>query len=190
LTKDKISRLSLSILRNILHEGGNGEVMIGSGIMDTLNMLNTKKDQFGDEDMVEDIIYLEKHLDPIMNAMSSFDRFKQEILSDKLDPSSPSHKSERFWRENFARFEEDDNAVLLKLKEIISREEEDPRVVSLACWDIGEFVRFHPRGKVIIEKLECKLPIMVLLNHNSEKVKSEALLALQKLMVTNWEYLQ
>jgi len=190
LTKDKITRLSLSILRNILHEGDNGEVMIGSGIMDTLNMLNTKKDQFGDEDMVEDINYLEKHLEPIMNAMSSFDRFKHEILSDKLDPSSPSHKSERFWRENHSRFEEDEHLVLLKLKEIISSEEEDPRVLSIACFDLGEFVRFHPRGKVIIEQLECKLPIMNLLNHNSEKVKSEALLALQKLMVTNWEYLQ
>jgi len=190
MTKDKITRLTLSLLRNILHEGDNGEVMIGSGIMDSLNTLNTRKDQFGDEDMVDDINYLEKHLEPIMNTMSSFDRFKHEILSDKLDPTSPSHKSERFWRENFLRFEENQYEVLNKLKEIIEREEEDPRVLSLACFDIGEFVRFHPRGKNIIEQIECKLPIMKLLNHESEKVKSDALLALQKLMVTNWEYLQ
>jgi len=46
--------------------------------------------------------------------MSSFDRFKHEILSGKLDPSSPSHKSERFWRENFTRFEENGFEVLKK----------------------------------------------------------------------------
>jgi len=30
----------------------------------------------------------------------------------------------------------------------------------------------------------------LLVNSDSEKVKGEALLALQKVMVTNWEYLQ
>jgi len=191
VTKDKILRLTLSLLRNILHEGDNGEVMIGTGIFDTLSLLNSRKDQFGDEDMVEDIQFLEKNLEPIMNAMSSFDRFKQEILAGKIDPTSPSHKSERFWRENFARFEEGDKEVLRKLKEIIELEKEyEPRIVALACWDVGEFVRFHPRGKSIIEEIDCKVPIMKLLNHESEKVKGEALLALQKLMVTNWEYLQ
>jgi len=191
IQKDKILRLTLSLLRNILHEGDNGEVMIGSGIMDNLNTLNMKKEQFGDEDITEDILYLEKSLEPILNSMSSYDRFKHEILSGKLDPTSPSHKSERFWRENFTRFEENKYEVLVKLKDIIDCDKDsDPRILALACWDIGEFVRFHPRGKSIIEQIECKVPVMKLLNHESEKVKGEALLALQKLMVTNWEYLQ
>jgi len=192
VTKDKILRLSLSLLRNILHEGDNGEVMIGSGIVDTLSILNSRKEQLGDEDISEDIQYLELNLEPIMNAMSSFDRFKHQILSGKLDPTSPSHKSERFWRENFTRFEENSYEVLKKLKEIIDNVDNstEPRILALACWDIGEFVRFHPRGKAIIEQIDCKVPIMKLLNHESEKVKGEALLALQKLMVTNWEYLQ
>jgi len=34
--------------------------MIGSGIIDTLNILNSRKDQFGDEDITEDLLYLEK----------------------------------------------------------------------------------------------------------------------------------
>lgn len=191
VTKPKILRLSLSLLRNILHEGDNGEVMIGSGIIDTFSILNGRKEQFGDEDMIEDLSYLEESLIPIMDKMSSFDRFKHEILSGKLDPTAPSHKSERFWRENFARFEENSYEVLKKLKEIIDNPDkaEDPRKLALACWDIGEFVRFHPRGKAIIEQIDCKVPIMKLLNHESEKVKGEALLALQKVMVTNWEYL-
>jgi len=125
-----------------------------------------------------------------MNKMSSFDRFRHEALSGKLDWSQPSHKSERFWRENVTRFEENDHEVLRKLGEIIDDQNTDARVLALACWDVGEFVRFHPRGKMIIEKVDCKIPMMKCLTHNNDKVRGEALLALQKLMVTNWEYLQ
>jgi len=189
VSKDKILRLSLSLLRNILHEGDNGEVMIGSRIMDTLNILNTKKEQFGDEDIADDILFLEKNLEPIMNAMSSFDRFKHQILSGKLDSTTPSHKSERFWRENCTKFEENNYEVLRNLKDILENEN-DADILALACWDLGEFVRFHPRGKAIIDIIEAKVPMMKLLNHGSEKVKGESLLALQKLMVTNWEFLQ
>jgi len=190
VVKDKIIRLSVALLRNILHEGDNGEVMIASGIMESIRVLDTKKEQLDDEDLVEDISYLEKHLEPIMNKMSSFDRFRHEILSSKLDPTSPSHKSERFWRENAARFEDNEYEVLKKLAEIVEDENIDAKVIALACWDIGEFVHFHPRGKQIVEKLNIKLPLMKCLVHPVEKVKGEALLALQKLMVTNWEYLQ
>jgi len=188
--KVKIIRLSLALLRNLLHEGDNGEVMIASGIMETLRNLHSRREQFNDEDMNEDMDYLETNLEPIMNAMSSFDRFRHEILSEKLDPTSPVHKSERFWRENFSKFEDHDYDVLRKLIEIINNMDNDPKELALACWDIGEFVRFHPRGKAIIDKIEGKIPIMKLLEHESEKVKGESLLALQKLMVTNWEYLQ
>jgi V-type H+-transporting ATPase subunit H len=190
VTKDKIIRLTVAVLRNILHEGENGEVMIGNGIMESIKVLKTKKEQFDDEDFVEDLTYLEKHLEPIMNKMSSFDRFKHEVLSGKLDPSSPTHKSERFWRENCTRFEENKYEVLKALGEIIEAQKADAKILATACWDMGEFVHFHPRGKAIVEEINCKLPLMKCLVHDSEKVKGEALLALQKLMVTNWEYLQ
>jgi len=38
-----------------------------------------------------------------------------------------------------------------------------------------------------VQLLEIKLPIMKLLNHGEDSVRKEALVALQKLMVTNWE---
>jgi len=78
----------------------------------------------------------------------------------------------------------------------------DPKVLCIACWDIGEFVRIHPHGKLISKNLELKSPIMRILteternregqsdDEDAQKLAKEALTALQKLMITNWEYLQ
>jgi len=75
------------------------------------------------------------------------------------------------------------------LKEILTTSN-DPLVLAVACFDIGEFARFHPRGKVIVGELGVKLPIMNLMEKSSDaEVRKQALLAIQKLMVTNWEYL-
>jgi len=184
----KIIRTSLSIMRNIANEGDNGEVMVGSKISETIKMLKGKKVQMDDEDVNEDLDELEKLLEPIKNRMGSYDRFKQEILSGNLEWTSPSHKSDRFWRENVMRFEENEFEIIWKLREIIEHGE-NPETVSIACWDLGEFVRTHPRGKKILDDLGCKVQIMRLLNHDDDDVKGQALLALQKLMVLNWEYL-
>lgn len=78
-------------------------------------------------------------------------------------------------------------------------------ILSVACYDIGEFVRFHPRGKAyvlivslkvfltlfcrIITQIGLKLDIMKLMTHENPEVKKQALFAIQKTMVTNWEYL-
>jgi len=183
----KIIRMSLSIMRNIANEGDNGEVMIGNKITETIKILKGKKVQMEDEDINEDLDELDKLLEPIRNKMGSFERFKQEILSGNLE-WTPAHKSDRFWRENIVRFEENDYEILWKLKEIIEHGE-NTLPVAIACWDLGEFVRNHPRGKKILDDLGCKVQIMKLLNHRDDDVKGEALLALQKLMVLNWEYL-
>lgn len=77
----------------------------------------------------------------------------------------------------------------------------DSQILSIAAWDTGEFVRFHPRGRQcapsprdivsnlpnrIVGRLDMKLPLMKLLSHGEETVKNNALLALQKVMVTSW----
>eukprot|EP01129_Flabellula_baltica_P005127 TRINITY_DN182_c0_g2_i1.p1 TRINITY_DN182_c0_g2~~TRINITY_DN182_c0_g2_i1.p1 ORF type:complete len:459 (+),score=102.68 TRINITY_DN182_c0_g2_i1:492-1868(+) len=184
----KIVRVTVALMRNIVNEGENGEVMIGNKFGNTIAMLQSKKIQMDDVDIEEDLKQLVIDLEPIRHKMGSFDRFKHEILSGNLEWTSPSHKSERFWRENIIRFDENDYEVIYKLKDIIEHGE-DVQTVSIACWDLGEFVRYHPRGKKILEDLGCKVQIMKLLNHTDDNVKGEALLALQKLMVTNWEYL-
>jgi V-type H+-transporting ATPase subunit H len=99
------------------------------------------------------------------------------------------HKSERFWQENALKFELQDGQALKALKTLLASPQSSPKTLAVAAWDVGEFARFHPRGKQIVTTLELKLPIMKLLNHAEEAVSREALLALQKMLVTNWEYL-
>ena len=51
------------------------------------------------------------------------------------------------------------------------------------------FSRFHPLGKKIIHEYDIKAKIMHLIDSKDLLVQQHALLALQKLMVANWEYL-
>ncbi len=62
---------------------------------------------------------------------------------------------------------------------------------TVACSDLGEFARFHPDGKRIITQFGGKNKLMALMaqKSGSGKVTSAALLAVQKLMVNNWEHL-
>jgi len=45
-------------------------------------------------------------------------------------------------------------------------------------------VRYHPTGKKILDKLGLKPLIMGLLTNNNEEVRKEALLCVQKIMVS------
>jgi len=114
--------------------------------------------------------------------------YKKEVLSGNLE-WSPVHRSEKFWRENSHKLEEDNFKLLLVLKGLLEKGAATSSVQSIACFDVGEFARLHPRGKIIVQKLKIKLPLMQLMEDNDVEVKKQALLAVQKLMVTNWEYL-
>jgi len=141
--------------------------------------------------VVEDLETLRVSLNKNLVVLSSFDMYKKEVLSGSLD-WTPVHRSEKFWRENSHRLEEDNHKLLLVLKGLLSTGVEGastPQIQAIACFDIGEFARFHPRGKHIIQQLGIKIPLMKLMEDHDQEVRKQALLAIQKLMVTNWEYL-
>lgn len=58
--------------------------------------------------------------------------------------------------------------------------------MAIACFDLGEFCRFHPYGRNILETIGAKTVIMSCAKHNDNTVKENALLALQKIMLHNW----
>jgi V-type H+-transporting ATPase subunit H len=62
-------------------------------------------------------------------------------------------------------------------------------VLAIACYDLGEFVRFHPRGRKVLSKMDGKVDIMKLMTNPDPEVQKHALLCVQKMMVHNWEYL-
>jgi len=143
--KEKGIRMSLATLRNLLNVGTSNEQMIDCDIMKFVDNLSHKN--WADDDIKEDIEALQETLQKNIVVLSSFDMYKREVLSGNLE-WSPVHKSEKFWRENAHRLEEDHNKLLLVLKSLLAADggSKSTLVQSVACFDIGEFARHHPRG--------------------------------------------
>ena len=76
---------------------------------------------------------------------SSFDEYITEVRSGRLE-WSPVHRSEKFWRENAGKLN-DRNYELLKILINLLETSKDNLVLSVACFDLGEYVRHYQRGK-------------------------------------------
>merc|ERR1719367_1936215 len=190
--KEKVSRIILAVFRNLLEKPDELEIkkencisMVQCKVLKQLELLEQRK--FDDEDIVEDIEYLNEKLNASVQDLSSFDEYITEVKSGRLE-WSPVHRSERFWREN-AHHLNDRNYELLKILITLLETSKEPLVLSVACFDLGEYVRHYQRGKHVLEQLGGKTMVMTLLSHPDPNVRYEALLAVQKLMVHNWEYL-
>eukprot|EP01126_Amoeba_proteus_P044600 TRINITY_DN4961_c0_g1_i18.p1 TRINITY_DN4961_c0_g1~~TRINITY_DN4961_c0_g1_i18.p1 ORF type:complete len:317 (-),score=70.57 TRINITY_DN4961_c0_g1_i18:128-1024(-) len=185
--KDKVVRMVLAILKNLLNIEKNNQLMLSCGLDKHITQIKTRPSLMADKDVLDDVEEIEQALDKIREDLSSFEVYFHEVQSRNLRWSSPIHKSDKFWVESSIKIE---NAHILDMLKEILVEEENPVVLCVACWDVGEFVRFHPNGKRIVQNLELKGAIMKLLGNGNTEVRSQALLALQKIMITNWEYLQ
>jgi len=184
--KEKIVRLCLSTLVNCLNQGYNNEQMLDGGIMKPIELLTNKN--WGDEDIISDLKTLKDDLEKNIVELSTFELYRKEVLSGNLE-WSPVHRSEKFWKENSSKFEEENYKILVTLKGYLTSEVPNPLVTAVACYDIGEFARIHPRGRTIVQQLGIKIPLMILMEDKDLEVKKQALTAVQKLMVHNWEYL-
>jgi len=190
--KEKVTRIILATFRNLLEKPTENEIMqdhalsmVQCKVLKQLQLLEGRK--FDDTDIQEDIDYLGEKLHAAIQDLSSFDEYSTELKSGRLE-WSPVHKSEKFWRENAGRLNEK-NYELLKILIKLLEMNKDPLILSVAAHDIGEYVRHYPRGKHVIEQLNGKQLVMQHLVHEDPNVRYEALLAVQKLMVHNWEYL-
>jgi len=171
IQKEKVVRVAIATLKNLIGVSKNNELMISYGLPKTVQLLQSKK--WGDEDLEKDLEELDKELRDGVDQLSSWSRYYNELQSRKLD-WSPSHKSDRFWTENFMRFEDNDFKALRILQELLKSN--DKKILTITCYDVGQFTRFHPRGKQIIQQLEIKTLLMKLLTHLDEDVKRERLL--------------
>nr|AHF70969.1 vacuolar ATP synthase subunit H [Agrotis ipsilon] len=190
--KEKVTRIVLAVFRNLIEKPEDPQVskehciaMVQCKVLKQLSILEQKRSD--DEDIMNDVDYLNERLQTSVQDLSSFDKYATEVKSGRLE-WSPVHKSAKFWRENAARLNERGQELLRTLVHLLQFNT-DPVVLAVACYDIGEYVRHYPRGKHIIEQLGGKQHVMHLLSHADPNVRYEALLAVQKLMVHNWEYL-
>ncbi|XP_069777600.1 V-type proton ATPase subunit H isoform X2 [Narcine bancroftii] len=190
--KEKVTRIILATFRNLLEKSAEREThqeyalaMIQCKVLKQLENLEQQK--YDDEDIADDIKFLLEKLGESVQDLSSFDEYSSELKSGRLE-WSPVHKSEKFWRENAARLNEK-NYELLKILTRLLEVSDDPQVLAVAAHDVGEYVRHYPRGKRVIEQLGGKQLVMNHMHHEDQQVRYNALLAVQKLMVHNWEYL-
>lgn len=190
--KEKVSRIILAVFRNLIEKPDDRQIvkencisMVQCKVMKQLEFIEQRK--FDDEDIHSDIEFLKEKMEASLQDLSSYDEYVTEIHSGRLE-WSPVHRSEKFWRENAHRLN-DANYEMLKLLVRHLESSKDPLVLSVACFDLGEYVRHYSRGKHVLEQLGGKTLVMSLLAHDDPNVRYEALLAVQKLMVHNWEYL-
>jgi len=189
--KEKVTRIILAVFRNLIEKPEDAQVakehciaMVQCKVLKQLAILEQRKSD--DEDVADDVGFLTEKLQASVQDLSSFDEYATEVKSGRLE-WSPVHKS-KFWRENAQRLNEK-NYELLRILIHLLETSKDALVLSVASFDIGEYVRHYPRGKHVIEQLGGKQLVMQLLSHEDPNVRYEALLAVQKLMVHNWEYL-
>lgn len=181
--KEKVFRVALSSLRNLLNYEDLASLaadMVEAGLP---KIVATRQMQsWGDEDMVEILEYMEQKLKEGIQVLSSFDKYRKEVMSGQLD-WSPMHTSDVFWRENVDKFEEKDFQVLRVLLKLIEASRE-VKTLAVGCHDLGMFILHHPQGRYIVTDLRGKELVMRLMAHPDPEVQKQALLCIQKCMLT------
>ncbi|KAK9079398.1 hypothetical protein SSX86_001069 [Deinandra increscens subsp. villosa] len=178
-TKEKVVRLIVLTFKNLLSKGTFGAQMVDLGLPQIVQSL--KGQAWSDEDLLDALNHLEEGLKDNIKKLSSFDKYKQEVLLGHLD-WSPMHKDSIFWRDNITSFEENDFQTLRVLLTILETSS-DPRALAVACFDLSQFIQYHPAGRVIVTDLKAKERVMKLMNHENAEVTKNALLCIQRLFL-------
>jgi len=184
VTKEKVVRISFAILVNLLNQKKFNEEMVASGVNKTIDGLNSRT--WKDDDLISDMDTVKKDLDETIILLSSFEKYQSEVHSGRLE-WTPVH-CEQFFRENSTKFEGDSFSLIKQLTTLLTSNDE--LTAEVACYDLGEFARFHPDGKRILTNNGGKRELLAkMTDYKNPKIARQALLAVQKLMVTNWEFL-
>lgn len=183
-SKEKIIRVCMAICRNMYEKAKEVSVpiMIGGKLLNFLTTLQARN--FSDEEIIGDISFLQEELSKVLQNLSSFDEYHSEIVSGKLE-WSPSHQSELFWKQNCHRFAEKDNEILKSLTRILCTSTSN-QVLSIACHDVGQYIKFCPSARDVLQSLGTKQQIMQLMNHPDSDVRYNAIMAVQKYMANIW----
>lgn len=117
------------------------EIMVDNKLIRIID-LELKKN-IKDKDLKEDLIEVGSILEKNYRILSTFEKYLKEIKTRKLT-WNPVH-TEKFWRENIKRFEDNDFGLIRVLVGLLDSPDELTQAV--ASYDLGEFCRFHPFGK-------------------------------------------
>ena len=180
---EKILRMALSVVRNLMASPTIAEALVESGILHAVQPLEYEK--WRDSELYEDIRSAAARIAAETSKHSNFDRYEKELASGQLRRGFIH--SEKFWLENVQNFERDNFAAVQRLINLLGSS--DATTQAVACHDLGEFARLHASGKRMIAKFNGKNVVMSLMTSTNREVAKEALLCTQKLMLNQWDKL-
>lgn len=157
--------------------------MIDNNLIGFLTMEMRKN--IKDEQMKENIHFLIEIMEKNYKIFSSYEKYLKELETEKLT-FGPCHTA-KFWKEHIKKTENNNFQVIEKLISLLDSEDETTQAV--ACFDLGEFSRLHPFSKTILENFDGKTKLMKMIEIENPIVKENALVAIQKLMINNWQIL-
>lgn len=196
--REKVVRVAISALRNLAechdddlsHKSVSGSLflndMITCGLMKSIVYMMER--QWTDPDILDDLKAVNKMMNANYKEMSRWDLYESEIESGQLKWGIIH--TDKFFRENNRQLEGKDGNFYL-LKRLISLiKSDDEEIAAVACYDLGEFVRHYPNGRVIAKQLGAREPVMTLIEHENPELQHHALQCISKMMVQNWSAIQ
>jgi len=184
---EKIIRVTLSFTRN-LAAGNLGQrirrELVGAGVLEQVTILSSKN--WNDRDIIEDINAIQSDLEQERKVMNSFELYREEVLSGALS-WTPVHKDRVFWSENVQRLDKNNFEVLGMLVRLVE-ETHSPLVASVACHDLAMYMKYHPSGRMHIQRYNVKNRLMELMVTGEPEVKKEALFCIQMLFLHKWDF--
>ncbi|KAI0306737.1 ATPase V1 complex subunit H [Multifurca ochricompacta] len=183
--KEKVVRVNIAALRNLVTKApsANLPAMLVAQLLPFVKNLATRK--WSDEDILEDVQFLRDELKARFESLTTWDEYASELTSGHLS-WTPVHNSELFWKENVTKLNERDYFYLKRLTELL-RTSQDSIVLAVAAHDLGQYVKYHERGKKTVTDLGAKTRVMELMSHSSQEVRYEALLSVQRLVSHPWQ---
>jgi len=185
----KVVRMLIATLHNLARTEDDDILVdiFGTSCLRHLETMITNKQHktAGDFDFESDVKGLLEMLQTNYKELSTFDRYTTELQSGDLQWGILH--TEKFWKEN-NRFMEANDWSLLKLL-ISYLNHADTKTVSIALYDLGEFTRFYPNGRLIAKSLGGKDLALALIQSDDEVVQRQALQCVSKIMVQSWNML-
>ncbi|EGD77524.1 hypothetical protein PTSG_08622 [Salpingoeca rosetta] len=189
--KEKVTRVAFAFLRNCVENLEAKQSLELSIAMVTHKLLPVverlhRAAAHEDEELAEDVEFLLEKLRSCHDHMSSFDEYVAEVRSGELE-WTPVHRSKKFWAENVLKFNDNKHELLKTVVSCLTSN--NPQTLAVAVHDCGQYVSHYPFGKKVLEDLSAKSKIIALMEHEDKQVKFEALIAVQKMVSDNWEFL-
>eukprot|EP01035_Chromulina_nebulosa_P020433 gene20433-26515_t len=186
----KVTRVSIAALKNLAIVNNDDALteMFASNLEKVLENLfqsaickNSTDIEFDSDIKSLNDILLKNYRD-----LSTYDRWFSEVHSGSLRWGVVH--TEKFWRENVKHIEQNEFKALRLLIDRLNSS--DPVEVSIALYDLGEFARFYPNGRVVVSRLGGKDLAMQKMNHDDPEIRRYALQCVSKIMVSNWEHMK